>query len=75
MPTDRPQGSAATNPGHPWNGDDEGHNCVDCDPMSVWKCDRPAHPPRSRVTKDESRKLADAQRARRTTPVPNKGLA
>ena len=32
-------------PDHPWNDpDSDGHDCVDCDPMSIWKCDRAAHP-------------------------------
>lgn len=35
-------------PQHPWNDpDNDGHNCVDCYPESIWKCDRYAHPGKS----------------------------
>lgn len=30
-------------PTHEWAGDSEGHNCSECEPSSVWKCDRTAH--------------------------------
>lgn len=31
-------------PIHPWNDPDgDGHNCADCPPDSMWKCDRDAH--------------------------------
>lgn len=29
--------------GHPWAGDDDGHNCTTCERGSVWMCDRLAH--------------------------------
>jgi hypothetical protein len=29
-------------PTHPWNGVD-GHDCADCPPVSIWKCDVAAH--------------------------------
>lgn len=33
-------------PHHLWNDPDgDGHNCVDCSPDSIWKCDKNAHPP------------------------------
>jgi hypothetical protein len=32
---------------HEWNGVN-GHNCEDCDPESIWKCDIGAHKPRHR---------------------------
>lgn len=32
-------------PTHAWNDPDgDGHDCVDCHPESIWKCDRNAHP-------------------------------
>lgn len=32
-------------PTHPWNDpDDDGHDCADCPDVSMWKCDRWAHP-------------------------------
>lgn len=33
-----------TAPLHPWEGDDEGHNCSGCPDGGTWRCDRQAHP-------------------------------
>lgn len=30
-------------PMHPWNGTDDGHDCADCHPESIWKCDKTRH--------------------------------
>lgn len=30
-------------PLHAFNGDPLGHNCLDCSPDSIWKCDKDAH--------------------------------
>jgi hypothetical protein len=61
---------------HPWNGTDDGHDCADCHPESIWKFDRPRHDENEQMRADyirlqtESRKvtapaLAEMQRTRR----------
>lgn len=39
--TDDPDTTA---PLHPWDGDDDGHNCAGCPRGGIWRCDEPAHP-------------------------------
>lgn len=37
-------GVSAARPDHAWNDPDgDGHDCADCAPDSVWKCDEAAH--------------------------------
>lgn len=61
---------------HFWNDPDgDGHNCVDCDPLSVWKCDRLAHPRPPKVSDEMKRTLAACARARAIIAPPNRGLA
>lgn len=51
-------------PTHPWDGMPDGHNCASCGPESIWKCDRPAHPPRpaGRVMPTRAEYVAEAER-------------
>jgi len=63
-------------PQHFWNDpDNDGHDCIDCMPGSIWRCDKAAHPTRPMLTAAMKKALAAFSHARRgTTPRPG-GLA
>jgi len=64
-------------PLHVWNDPDgDGHNCADCGPESIWKCDAAAHFPadayglltsEERAALDES--LAEDRRTRKEARI------
>ena len=58
-------------PLHVWNDPDhDGHNCADCSPESMWKCDESAHFPASPyglLSEDQRAELDKSLREDRAT--------